>query len=399
MNYKYLFYRLLHPIHGPRNNKFYLSFLLFLPIIFYSFSCKIDQTHNFSNIDQLVENAIADSVFPGAALLFGVNQKILYDKAFGHYTYDKDSPADQTNSIFDLASVTKVVGTTSATMMLVQEGKLNLGDKVIKYLPEFNNHGKDKITIKNLMLHNSGLPAFKKYYDVYTTGAEVINDIMNLPLDNPPGTKYIYSDLGMITLQKVIEKITGKSIDVFLKENLFDPLGMNNTMYHPSKDLKYRCVPTEIDTVWRHRLIQGEVHDERAAMLNGIAGHAGLFSTTEDLSKFVMMYLNNGIFKGKKILDPKLISEWTTKQSDQSDRGIGWDTKSMKGYSSAGNYFSRNSFGHTGFTGTSIWVDKNTKLFVILLTNRVYPTRANRKIIDFRPILQDEIYESVFGKN
>ena len=174
---------------------------------------------------------------------------------------------------------------------------------------------------------------------------------------------------------------------------------MNNTMYHPSKELKYRCVPTEIDTVWRHKLIQGEVHDERAAMLNGVAGHAGLFSTVEDLSKFVMMYLNNGIYKGKQILDPKLINEWTTKQSNQSDRGIGWDTKSMEGYSSAGKYFSKNSFGHTGFTGTSIWVDKDTKLFIILLTNRVYPTRANRKIVEFRPVLQDEIYKSVLGNN
>ncbi len=381
-----------------KNQKLKILVLLFAIILSYSCSCKIEKTYDFSKVDQLVEDAIADSVFPGASLLFGIDQKILYNKAFGHYTYDKNSPLDQTNSIFDLASVSKVVGTTSAAMILVQEGKLNLDDKVIKYLPEFNNHGKDKVTIRNLMLHNSGLAAFKRYYDVYTTEAEVINDIMNLPLDNPPGKKYVYSDLGMITLQKVIERISGKPLDVFLKENLFKPLGMNNTMYNPSKDIKNRCVPTEIDTVWRHRLIQGEVHDERAAMLNGVAGHAGLFSTTEDLSKFIMMYLNNGVYNGKQILDPKLISEWTTRQSNQSDRGIGWDTKSMEGYSSAGHYFSKNSFGHTGFTGTSIWVDKNTKMFVILLTNRVYPTRANRKIVDFRPILQNAIYESVFGK-
>ncbi|MCB0751820.1 MAG: serine hydrolase, partial [Ignavibacteriae bacterium] len=317
--------------------------------------------------------------------------------AFSHFNYDKNSPKDQTNSIFDLASVTKVVGTTSAAMILIHEGKLNLDDKVIKYLPEFNNTGKDKITIRNLLLHNSGLAAFKRYYDVYTTGDEIIKDIMNLPLENLPGEKYVYSDLGMITLQKVMEKISGKPINIFLKENLFDPLEMNNTMYHPSNDIIYKCVPTEIDTVWRHKLIQGEVHDERAAILNGIAGHAGLFSTTEDLSKFIMMYLNDGKYSCSQILDPKLIEEWTTKQSEQSDRAIGWDTKSLEGYSSSGHFFSNNSFGHTGFTGTSIWVDKDTKLFVILLTNRVYPTRANRKISDFRPIIHDAIYNTIFS--
>jgi beta-N-acetylhexosaminidase len=381
------------------NRKLKIIILLFLITFFYSCSSKIEKQCDFSIIDEVMESAIRDTVFPGATLLFGVDQQILYSKAFGHYTYDKNSTQDKTNSIFDLASVSKVVGTTSAAMILVQEGKLNLDDKVIKYLPEFNNHYKDKITIRNLMLHNSGLAAFKKYYDVYTTSDEVVNDIMNLPLDYPPGEKYVYSDLGMITLQKVIEKISGQSLDTFLKNNLFDPLEMNNTMYNPSKDLQNRCVPTEIDTVWRMRLIQGEVHDERASIMNGVAGHAGLFSTTEDLSKFVMMYLNNGKFNGKQILDSKLIDEWTTRQSDKSDRGIGWDTKADDGYSSAGQYFSKNSFGHTGFTGTSIWVDKNTKLFVILLTNRVYPTRENRKIVEFRPILQDIIFQSVFNKN
>ncbi len=373
-----------------------VSFILFF--VLNSCSVKIEKTFDFSPVNKIMESAISDSVFPGAVLLFGIDNKFLYEKAFGNYTYDKSSTPVSLNSIFDLASVSKVVGTTSAAMILTDKGKLNLDEKVITYLPEFNNNGKDKITIRNLLLHNSGLPAFKKYYDEYSTAEEVINDIMNLKLIYEPGTKYVYSDLGMITLQKVIEKITGKTLDKFLADNLFKPLGMNLTMYNPPKELKYNCVPTEVDTFYRMRLLQGEVHDERAYLLNGVAGHAGLFSTAEDLSKFIRMLLNGGKFNGKQILNKKIIDEWTTKQSEQSDRGLGWDTRS-KEHSSSGKYFSMNSFGHTGYTGTSIWVDKEKKLFVILLTNRVHPTRKNRKIIKFRPVIHNAVYRSLFSVN
>ncbi len=374
---------------------FYL--LIAIPTIYFV-SCSFKVEKDFSHLDLIMQSVIKDSVFPGAALLFGVDQEVFYSKAFGNFTYDKNSPSVQTNSIFDLASVSKVVGTTSAAMILVQDGKFKLDDKVIKYLPQFNNKGKDQISIRNLLLHNSGLPAFKKYYDIYSTSDEVKKDIMNLDLDNPPGEKYVYSDLGMIVLQQIIEKISGKSLDVFLNENLFSKLEMNQTMYNPSNEIKNKCVPTELDNFWRMRLLRGEVHDERAFMLNGVAGHAGLFSSIEDLSKFVMMYLNHGIYNSEEILDSRLIKDWTTKQSEQSDRGLGWDTKSPE-KSSSGNYFSLNSFGHTGYTGTSIWVDKETKLFVILLSNRVHPTRANTKISDFRPIIHDAIYTSIFRLN
>jgi len=381
-----------------RNRNLPVLFITLFLFIFNSCSSKIDKTLYYANINQLMEKAISDSVFPGAVLLFGTD-KIIYKKAFGHFTYDKTSDAILTNSIFDLASVSKVVGTTSAAMILIDRGNLNLSDKVITHLPEFNNHGKDQITIRNLLVHNSGLSAFKKYYDKFSTAEEVIHDIMNLKLEYEPGSKYVYSDLGMITLQKVIEKISKKSLNEFLEENLFHPLDMNLTMYNPSNEIKKDCVPTELDDFWRMRLLQGEVHDERAFMLNGVAGHAGLFSTAEDLAKFVMMLMNGGKYINEQIIAPKIIEEWTMKQSDQSDRAIGWDTKSVDGYSSAGTKFSSNSFGHTGYTGTSIWVDKENKLFVILLSNRVHPTRANKKITKFRPKIHNAIFESVFGNN
>lgn len=382
-----------------KNIKVFFPFSLFILSFILSCSTKIDKPLDFTNVDQLMLKAISDSVFPGSALAVGTNNKILFSKGFGNFTYDKKSSGVTTKSIFDLASVSKVVGTTSAAMILVEQNKMSLDDKVIKYLPEFNNNGKDKVTVRNLLLHNSGLAPFKKYYDVYSTADEVINDIMNLPLDNPTGEKYVYSDLGIITLQKVIEKTSGKSLDVFLEENLFSKLEMNQTMYNPSNEIKNKCVPTELDDFWRMRLLQGEVHDERAYMLNGVAGHAGLFSTVEDLSKFAMMMLNYGEFENKRIISYEIIDEWTTKQSEQSDRALGWDTKSVEGYSSAGKYFSNDSFGHTGYTGTSIWIDKENKLFVILLSNRVHPTRANKKISKFRPIIHNAIFESVFLRN
>lgn len=372
--------------------------LLIIPlIILFATSCSIISQNKLetNHIDKAMNSAVEDSVFPGAALLFGQNDKILYHKTFGKYTYDENSKNVEKTSIYDLASVTKVVATTSAAMLLYDDKKLDLDSQVIRYLPDFNNNGKGTITIRNLLLHNSGLPAFKKYYDEYSTEDEVINDIMNISLLHKPGEKYIYSDLGMITLQKVIEEITGIGLDQFLNKNLFKKLEMNHTSYNPSNEIKNQCIPTELDDFWRMRLLQGEVHDERAYLLNGVAGHAGLFSTAKDLSNFAIMLLNEGKFKDTQIVSSKTIDEWTTKQSDQSDRGLGWDTKSVEGYSSAGTMFSNNSYGHTGYTGTSIWVDKDSKLFVILLTNRVHPKRTNRKIVQFRPMLHDIIYKTV----
>ncbi|OGU36527.1 MAG: hypothetical protein A2315_01880 [Ignavibacteria bacterium RIFOXYB2_FULL_35_12] len=349
---------------------------------------------SFLEVDSIIEKAISDSAFPGAVLLVSRDMRIVHEKAYGTYTYDPASPKVTTSTIFDLASVSKVVGTTTAAMILIDREELNLDDKVIKYLPEFNNNGKENITIKNLLLHNSGLAAFKKYYDVYSTAKEVINDIMNLTPEQGPGSKYVYSDLGMITLQKVIERITGQSLDKFLEENLFAPLGMTSTMYNPPTESKDNCMPTELDDFWRMRQLQGEVHDERAYMLNGVAGHAGLFSTANDLAKFLQMILREGNYQGRQYIKPETIELFTKKQSDQSSRGLGWDTKSPEG-SSAGKYFSLLSWGHTGYTGTSVWTDPELKTFVILLTNRVYPTRNNNKLSQVRPLIHDAIYRAV----
>ena len=212
-------------------------------------------------------------------------------------------------------------------------------------------------------------------------------------LEYKTGTKTVYSDLGMIVLGKLIEKATGKKLDQFCNEEIFKPLKMNDTYFNPPDSLRYKIAPTEYDDNWRNRLVWGKVHDENAALLGGVAGHAGIFSTANDLSHLLLMLLNGGSYNNDQLIKPETIQLFTKGYSEQSTRALGWDTKSAKG-SSAGDYFDITSFGHTGFTGTSIWVDPTKNLFVIFLTNRVHPTRDNKKLYKIRPALHKAIMES-----
>lgn len=349
---------------------------------------------NFHGIDSLINKAIQDSVFPGASLLIAKNGKIIYKKGFGHFTYDINSEKVTPKTIYDLASVTKVIATTTAAMICIDRGLFHLDDKVSKYIPQFSVNGKENITIKNLLLHNTGLPAYKKYHEKFNNADSVINDIYSSELEYETGTKTVYSDLGIITLGKVIEKVTGRSLDKFCKDKIFNPLGMKNTFYNPPIKFKKRIAPTELDNYWRNRLLIGEVHDETASLLGGVSGHAGLFSTTEDLYKLLLMLQNKGKFNGKRIINKKTVELFTKQYSDKSSRALGWDTNSFEN-ASCGKYFSKSSYGHTGYTGTSVWTDPEKKLIVILLTNRVYPTRNNTKIIQFRPVIHSEIINSI----
>ncbi len=346
------------------------------------------QNSSFTEVEELVNNSIRDSAFPGAVLFVWKNGKIIFEKSFGHLTYDDNSAQVATNTIYDLASLTKVIATTTAVMICVDRKLFKIDDNVSGFIPEFAQNGKGNIIIENLLLHNSGLPAYKKYYTLYRKPQEVLNDIYSTELSYPTGTKTVYSDLGMIVLGKVIEKVTGKPLDVFCNQEIFKPLNMNDTYFNPPSSLKYRIAPTEFDKYWRNRLLIGEVHDETASLLNGVSGNAGLFSTAGDISKVLQMILQNGMFEGKRIIDSSTIKLFTSKKSDE--RGLGWDIKSDSG-SSAGNLFSDKSYGHTGFTGTSVWTDPTRNLFVVFLTNRVYPSRENNKLIKIRPELHNLI--------
>ncbi|MBK7500842.1 MAG: serine hydrolase [Ignavibacteriales bacterium] len=243
-----------------------------------------NNSYQFNDVDRVINKAIEDKSFPGGVVLVWKDGKTIYEKAYGNYTYDPESsPKVKTNTLYDLASVTKVVATTTAAMICYDRELFSLDDKVIKYIPEFGVNGKENITIKNLLLHNSGLPAWKKFYGRNLNCDDVINEIYSSELEYKIGEKTVYSDLGIITLGKIIEKVTNKSLDNFCEVEIFNPLEMNTTFYNPKDSLKKLCAPTEIDNYWRMKTLQGEVHDETSAMLNGVAGHAGLFSNARIL--------------------------------------------------------------------------------------------------------------------
>ena len=349
--------------------------------------------------DSLIKASITDQAFPGAAVAVGRGNVLVKLDSYGYFTYNSEQQVS-IDSKFDLASLTKIVATTTASMQLYEKGQLNLQDKVAKYLPQFGQNGKADITIHHLLTHTSGLQPFRPFHqEGITTRPGVINEIFAEPLTYTPGSESKYSDFNMITLALVIEKITGQRFSDYTRANIFLPLGMRNTEFRVSgRGTNRSIVPTEVDNSFRKRLVQGEVHDETAYILGGTAGHAGLFSTAEDLAKFAFMMANNGIHNGRPFLKPETIKLFTTAINPGSHtRAMGWDTKSPEGYSSAGQYFSPRSFGHTGFTGTSLWIDPDSKLFVILLTNRVYPTRENRKILDVRSDLADIVHNAVQG--
>lgn len=349
------------------------------------------------NVDNIMHKAIFDSTFPGGVVAVVKNGVIAYQKGFGYQTYKKLKPVED-DEIYDLASLTKVTATTPAVMKLIDEGKLHLDDKVGKFFPEFTKGKKNQITIRNLLLHNSGLPAFRVYIDSIKTEKAIVHAVKNEPLINDPGTKYVYSDLGFILLGKIVEQVTGMSLDKYLRKEFYYPLGMQNTFYNP-KDiapwLTDRIPPAEIDTTYRMKRIQGQVHDERAYYMNGVSGHAGLFSSAGDLAIYCQMLLNKGSYAGKQYISPSIIERFTKRQSKRSNRGYGFDRKS-EGFSTAGSLTSNKTFGHLGFTGTSYWIDPKNDLAIILLTNRTYPHRSfGHNINQIRSEVADAVVSSI----
>jgi len=358
------------------------------------------QNHNLADslspVDSIIETAIADSAFPGAVLLVARNGIVAYEQSYGRFTYDSSSEKMTTDAIFDLASVTKVIAATSAVMRLVEEKKISLQDKVVQYFPAFGQNGKENITIYNLLVHNSGLQAWRKYYEFCDAPQCVLDSIFAAPLVYKTGDSTIYSDLGLITTGKIIEKVTKTTLANYVDSVFFKPLGMKSTMYNPPVELWKRIVPTEIDSFWKRTYVavRGRVHDENAATLGGISGHAGLFSTASDLSKILQMELNYGIYNGKRYLDSGTIATFIKQQSANSSRAIGWDTRSAEN-SVSGQFASPQTFLHTGFTGTSVVVDPIKNMIVIFLTNRVYPTRNNQKISYVRPAVHDAVFRAL----
>jgi len=344
-------------------------------------------------IEELLNQGVQDSAFPGGVFLAIKDGIIVKEYSFGHLSYNDNSVTVNNQTIYDLASLSKPTATTAAAMLLYDRGLLDLDERVIATFPKFGG-GKEKATIRNLLTHTSGLPPFIHLWKVADNPQAMLDYLFEYEAAYTPGTETQYSCMGMVTLQKVIEAKAGQSLDVFLTENLYAPLGMSRTFFNPPETLWKNVAPTEFDAE-RGGIVQGKVHDENSYYLGGVAGNAGLFSTARDLSIFAQMLLNKGSYRGKQYFKPETVELFTKRQNivDGSDRTLGWGTPSGK--SSSGCYFSENSVGHTGFTGTSIWIDFDKNLAGILLTNRVYPTRDNQKIHGYRRQVYDLLQKSL----
>ncbi len=355
------------------------------------------RTDSLMRIDDIMQSAIEDSIFPGGVVTVLKDGVIAWNKGYGYHDYTK-TRAVRSNDVYDLASITKVVATTTAIMKLHEEGKISLDDPVSRYIPEYDAPVKSDVTIRHLLLHTSGLPAFRIYVDRLQSRSELIRAVRDEPLENAPGEEYVYSDLGFILLAEIVREVSGQEIDRFIRNQFFNPLRMSSTHFNPGRLgiwMRNRIPPTEIDIIYGRGTVQGYAHDERAYFMDGVAGHAGLFATGEDLGIFSQMLLNKGFYAGKTYLQPATIELFTGHRSPINQRAYGFDRKS-EDYTSAGSLLGPNSFGHTGFTGTSIWIDPDSGISIILLTNRTYPNRSyGTEIRQIRPEIADTVMRSL----
>lgn len=338
------------------------------------------------SISALLRQGIRDSAFPGAIAVVGTKDGAVVVSAVGQLDWGP-SPAPSDSTLWDLASLTKVVGLTSAMMLLVESHQVDLDAPVQRYLSEFRGRGKEGVTVRHLLTHSSGLPAWRPLYKESESPAAAMALSIATPLDTAPGIRMVYSDLGAILLGEIVTRVGGQPFDAFVRERVFQPLGMRETMFRPADSLRDRIAPTEVDP-WRQRHLRGEVHDENAYALGGVSSHAGLFSSARDLVRLARMYLEGGVIDGRRFLSAGTIASFTAvEDSTLSHRALGWETPN--GTNSAGRLMSKKAFGHTGFTGTSIWMDPERGVFVLLLTNRVNPTREHRGITAVRVAVAD----------
>ena len=323
----------------------------------------------------IVDKAIRSGKTPGAVVLIGNQDKVVYRQAFGYRAIKPKRLPMRIDTIFDLSSLTKVMATTTAVMQLMEKGKLRIEDRIAEHWPEFKINGKEGITVCQLLTHYSGLRPSLEVSSRWAGYDAALKMITGEKPFSPPGTRFIYSDINFIILGELVRRISGQSLDVYCAEYIFKPLGMKDTRFKPSPSLRSRIAPTQYQHGKKGKILWGEVHDPVAYHMGGVAGHAGLFSTADDLATFAQTLLNGGSTKGLRILSPLTVEKMTTPQTPPNKmvlRGLGWDIDSPFA-SNRGELFPVGSYGHTGFTGTSIWIDPVSKTYIILLTNRVHP--------------------------
>jgi CubicO group peptidase (beta-lactamase class C family) len=346
-----------------------------IAIVFLTLICSARAGEKLAAIDDAIKAGIARGDCPGAVVLVVHQDKVVYRKAHGNRSRQPEHTLMTEDTVFDLASLTKPIATALAIMLLIQDGKLDVNDPISKHLPAFKRKETEGITVAQLLTHTGGFIADNALKDYQDGKDKAWKNLFALNPVTPPGSKFTYSDVSFILLGKIVENVSSMSLDQFTKKRVFDPLGMKETGFRPEGDVKKRSAPTQER---EGRWMIGEVHDPRAYLLGGVAGHAGLFSTADDLAIVARMLLNDGKHDGKVFLQPETLKLMTTPRkvpvkNDSGVRTYGWDMATS--YSSnRGDVFTKGvSYGHTGFTGTSIWIDPPTRTAVIFLSNRVHP--------------------------
>jgi CubicO group peptidase (beta-lactamase class C family) len=366
-------------------------------------SAVVDTVSRFHSVYQVLETAIAAHAFPGCAFgMLAEGQVVLHD-ALGRFTYDDNAPAITPDTVFDVASITKVASTTAAAMLLYQRGQLDLDLPLGELLPGFvvgraRSELAHQITLRHLLAHNSGLPGYVELFRTHATPASLFRACLELPIEAAPGTRAEYSDPGFILLGKALEVLTREYLAPWVRREISQPLGLNSTCFCPAAAERPLIPPTEEDTTFRHRRIQGEVQDENASILHGAAGHAGLFSSVPDLLQFASEILRaaglHGASNPSGLFHRATIDCFAQRQGPEgSSRALGWDTPSDE--SSAGRYFSPRSIGHLGFSGCSLWIDLEAGIAVALLTNRTWPDRQSQLIRTVRPAFHNAAREAL----
>jgi CubicO group peptidase (beta-lactamase class C family) len=341
---------------------------------------------SFTEIDNAVFQGMERGVYPGAVVVIGRGDSLLYARGYGHFTWSRSSPAPSPDSTYwDIASITKVVGTTSAVMRLVDAGRVNLDAPVRHYLPRFAGGLKDQVTVRMLLDHTSGLRSYAPLFKRAKSRAAAIEVLYEERPTRRPGDLPLYSDLNAIFLGLLVENVAKMPLDQFVSREVFDPLGLEQTTYRPTAAMKRRTVPT---AVWRGHPVQGQVNDPNAAILGGAAGHAGIFSTGMDMARYAQMWLNEGAGFTGQWVSPATVKRFLTRGTNSGPRLLGWDTPELNGEEPSlyGTLISDAAYGHTGFTGTEIWVDPTRDLFLVFLTNRTFGPRARDAVHRLRSI-------------
>ena len=347
----------------------------------------------FATAFDIIQKGIAQAAFPAASIAVSCQGKLVALKAFGRFTFETASPPVTIATVFDLASVSKAVATTSMAMILYERGLVDLEAPVVSIMPEFagSDARRGEVTMHMLLAHSSGLPAYEKLFLKAKSKDELLGAAFSTPLTADPGARAEYSDIGFIILALALERVADESLDRFCQREIFGPLGMLRTTFNPPAAWRASIPPTAGDRSFRKRIIQGEVQDENASVLGGVAGHAGLFATAEDLATFAHVLLQGG----QPLIRPETLALFTRRETAPADTpwALGWDTPSAP--SQSGKYFSPRSFGHLGYTGTSLWIDPERQLSITLLTNRTLPDCSNKAIKDVRPAFHDAVVEAL----